>query len=220
MALAYFERATDRPAVRVNALADRRRIDAGASRPLRYRHALAAMFQISAAAPVVSLLGARCPTAVRSRVGAIVVDAINGPSGRPRPHVGTKAGKVGPFRADRDAAPAVAQEGGIVGVAAPLPHVDPQIIDSVVAASVRRGAGGRRLISKATARLDFPSKKVVATDVLCLSAVAPTLPAVPIGGKRRHLAKDNQAAKSAPGQIMFLRHMAMINEQVVGGYFG
>lgn len=78
---------------------------------------------------VVRLFGLGGPSAVVRRVGAIVVDAVNGVIGRRfRSHIAVERAKVQPFWRDRDSAPAVPFPCWVVRVQAPLAHSEPCLI--------------------------------------------------------------------------------------------
>lgn len=89
-------------------------------------------------ATVVSLLGARGPTAILGLVSEIVLHSLKGVTNWTRPHVVQELReRVGPFRANGYPPTAVASEGWVPAIEASLLHRLPHGIESVVVKPVR-----------------------------------------------------------------------------------
>src|SRR5262249_40680478 len=71
-----------------------------------------------------------CPSAIPRRVGAVVVDAIDGQAGRRIAHIGIEIFEAQPVFANRDAATAVIGIAFIVWIKATLQHGTPNPVNS------------------------------------------------------------------------------------------
>jgi hypothetical protein len=181
-------------------------IDACASRPLSDRQALAGVLQEPTATPVVSLLRATGPSAVAGRVGAIVVDALNGHSGRSRSDIGRKAGEILPLVADRDPSAAVVIESGVSRIGATGADLDPDVISRITPSAMRGEALHSHLRAKASAGCDLSAAQMPTVHLREVPAIAAAQPPIYVWSQRRDFLNCDQAPKTLTSNVNLSAH--------------
>lgn len=209
------------PAVPIDTLTDRPRVDSRDLGPLSRGARYSIERQGSTALTIPCLVGASSPAAITRSVGAVIVDSIDRMHlRRPLAHIGRERFKgIAPSIANNDSPAAISRVRRIPRVAAPLNDERPcamQVISSSPMASI----GSRNRFFPQTAATARVSASQSISDYSCETSASTG--AVPVDSSRsvRVFPFYGQSAKQSTRQIVPLRHgnsFGMVPMQLYGG---
>jgi hypothetical protein len=168
---------------------------------------------------IVSLHSPVGPAAILGRVGAIIIDAVQGHAFGPFAHIRNEVLKSLPAVAYKYASPAVSLEGKACGILASVAHLivnPPQRMRAAMMKTMRGLSFYGQFRAQAPARTNKPGSQVVTTNLFLLPAVAKTQPTVAVWGNRFNFLKNDETAKSLAEQITFSSHACTITRHLVG----
>lgn len=176
------------------------------------------MTVFAAIALVVCLFRSGSPAAVFRTVAGIVINPINGKTGRPLSHVCKEVFKRIPALAYFYSAPAIVSVALIVWVAAALPHVLPYLVCGcllvIAAMAMSNPVCSQGLIFQAPTRFCLAGPELRQRYYGHLSAIAYAVPlrhsALRIFSPRN----NNQSRKSLPCSINKFRHRARLQTKM------
>lgn len=125
------ERAVECPAIHIKPRLERVVFDAEFRCPISNQHRTAIECYRANVAPIALLFTTGRPAAIIRTISAVVIDAFDGMAKWTLAHIGQEIIEVFPPLANRDSAAAVIVESAVVWIRAALPHVAPNIIETV-----------------------------------------------------------------------------------------
>ena len=175
--------------------------------PFSYSVCLPFVGKLAYAAGVVGLSLLGSPAAIFRPVVPFVVDAVKGVfAGRTRPHIGDEVGERGLPAATHGypASPVIAVR-GVIGVGAPLAHVDPRLVFGWLTQTMGSVSCDQHFVVEASARCGYPPSKAVTECALSTPAITNTVPRSLLA-YMRGLGYNGETAKTTASKIDELRH--------------